>query len=303
VLTGCIRKKPPNDDIPPRPPSANFPAVPDGPSLSFLVIGDWGTAGLGQREVARAISRTHRGAPPDFVLTVGDNIYPYGVSGPNDPYWQTHFERVYVGPFWDDLEFYPTFGNHDHMGNLEGQIEYSKVSPRWHFPSPYYALNKEIPGGGTVLFMALDTDPMAKKGPRGAEEQVLWADSVVYWDDSDWTVFYGHHPVASGGWHRPDKSVIRVVLPLLQGTADLYLAGHNHTTEFIETSFGTPQVICGGGGGTDNAYAVRPVEGTLASFSNGGWCYVRIWKTTIAVDLYDRGGGLQYRHLIPKRKD
>lgn len=248
------------------------------------------------------MAETHEASPPDFVLTVGDNIYPSGVAGPNDTAWQTHLNRIYWGPFWEDLVWYPTFGNHDHEGNLEGQIQYSDLSDRWHFPSSYYSLNKDIIGGGTVLFLALNTDPMIR-GPKAAEEQVLWADSVFYWNDTDWTVVFGHHPVVSGGWHRPNKNVIRSVLPLLQGKADLYLAGHNHTTEFLETSVGTYQAVCGGGGGTDNAYAVRPVEGTLASFTNGGWCFLRIWEEVLAVELYDRGGGLQYRHLIRRREN
>ena len=252
--------------------------------------------------MARAIAKTHLESPPAFVLTVGDNIYPSGVSGPNDPFWKSHFERVYAGPFWEDLVFYPSFGNHDHEGLAEGQIQHSDVSERWHFPSPHYFMNKEITGGGTVLFMALDTDPITK-GPRAAQEQVLWADSVFFWNDRDWTVVFGHHPVASGGWHRPNKNIMRSVLPLLEGNADLYLAGHNHVLEFIVSALGTPQAVCGGGGGTDNPYNVRPVEGTLASFTNGGWCYLRLWKETLAVELYDRSGGLQYRHLIRKRED
>jgi acid phosphatase len=299
---GCVGMRPPNDDIPPTPSPANFPALPDGPSLNILVIGDWGTGGLGQREVARAIAKTHEDSPPAFVLTVGDNIYPSGVSGPYDPMWTVIFERVYAGPFWEDLIFYPTFGNHDHEGDLDGQIQYSEVSDRWHFPNHHYSFEKDTPGGATVLFLAFDTDPMLD-GPRAAEEQVIWADSVFARTDRDWTVVFGHHPVASGGWHRPSNNVIRSVLPLLEVEADLYLAGHNHSTEFIVTAVGTPQAVCGGGAGTDNAYDLRPVKGTLASFTNGGWCYLRLWKEALVVELYDRGGGLQYRHLIRSRRD
>lgn len=302
ILNGCVGIRPPNDDIPPRPPPANFPALPDGPSLDILVIGDWGTGGLGQREVARAIAKTHSASPPAFVLTVGDNFYPSGVSGPNDPIWKTHFERVYAGPFWEDLVFHPTFGNHDHDGQLEGQIQHSEVSDRWHFPSSFYSQKKDIPGGGTVLLMALDTSPISK-GPRYAQDQVVWADSIFSTTESDWAVVFGHHPVASGGRHRIDKYILRSVLPLLEGNADLYLAGHNHSLEFIVSALGTPQAVCGGGGGTDNPYNVRKVKGSQASFTNGGWCYLKVWKETLAVELYDRGGGLQYRHLIPNRED
>ncbi len=296
-LTGCLGHSPPNDDIPPRPSPAIFPPLPQGPSLQVLVLGDQGTGGEGQREVAEAIAATHADSPPAFVLTVGDNFYPEGVSGPGDPIWKSHFEEMYTGPFWDSLTFFPTLGNHDYMGSPEGQIQYSRLSDRWELPSPYYALKEELPGGGEALFLALDTNPFAS-GSRDRETQYAWADSVLDHATQDWILVYGHHPVVTGGWHGPDGSVEDGLLPLLQKGASLYLSGHNHNTELLETGIGTLQAVCGGGGGVDNAYEVDVIPETLAAFTNGGWCYVSIWKEALAIDLYDRGGGLQFRHLI-----
>ncbi len=297
LSAGCHFRRPPNDHIPPRPSPANFPSLPSAPSLQVLVLGDWGTGAEGQREVAEAIAEAHGGSPPDFVLTVGDNFYPAGVTGPGDPIWRSHFETMYVGPFWDGLVFYPTLGNHDYQGRPEGQIHYSEISPRWEMPEPYHAFEGPLPGGGSVLFVALDTEPIAT-GSRESQLQWEWADSVLENSSGDWTVVYGHHPVATGGWHKADKTVKEALLPLLQDRATLYLSGHNHSTELLETEVGTLQGVCGGGGGLDNPYRVKPVPGTLAAFTNGGWCYLRVWPEALVVDLYDRGGGLQLRHLI-----
>jgi len=296
-LTGCFLRDPWNDLIPLRPPPESLPALPSGPSLQVLVLGDWGTGEQGQRAVAGAIAETHGGSPPDFVLTVGDNFYPDGVTGPGDPIWETHFETVYEGPFWENLVFYAALGNHDHHGRPRGQIEYSTISPRWEMPEPYYAFEKEIPGGGSALFLNLDTDPINNKDPT-SPAQLEWADSVLGRASADWIVLAGHHPVASGGWHGSEGSVRTALLPLLGGRADLYLSGHNHDTELLETSVGTLQAVCGGGAGLDNPVRVKPITGTLAAFTNGGWCYLRLWPDALVVDLYDREGGLQFRHLI-----
>lgn len=297
LSSGCFLRDPPNDSIPPRPLLSDFPALPSGPSLQVLVLGDWGTGKEGQRALARVMARTHEDSPPAFVLTVGDNFYPDGVEGPGDPLWESHFETVYAGPFWESLVFFGVLGNHDHHQRPEGQIQYGTISPRWEMPDRYYAFEREIPGGGSALFLALDTEPIATRDPPSILQRE-WADSVLRRSTADWTVMAGHHPTATGGWHKPEGAIKDALWPLMGGTTDIYVAGHNHTTELLDTEVGTLQAVCGGGGGLDNPHRVRPVEGTLAAFTNGGWCYLRIWPQAMVVDLYDREGGLQFRHLV-----
>ena len=93
-----------------------------GPSLGVLVFGDWGTGGPGQRKMSRSMEEAHGDDPPAMVLTVGDNFYPDGVWDVDDPLLLRVFERVYRGPFWDSLPFYPTLGNHDRFGDPGAQI-------------------------------------------------------------------------------------------------------------------------------------------------------------------------------------
>jgi acid phosphatase len=265
-----------------------------------VVIGDWGTGEEGQKALGESIARTHADAPPAFVLTVGDNFYPDGVQSVDDPMWETHFESVYQGPFWEKMTFQAVLGNHDHYGVPEAQIEYSDVSDRWSMPGWYYALEKEVPGGGSVLFLALDTQPFSKEDSAATAIQVEWADSVLDGATADWVIVAGHHPAVTGGWHEPNEDVQTVVWPLIAGRSHLYVSGHNHSTELLETAIGVPQAVCGGGGGLDNAYRVSDTEETLKSFTNGGWCVLRFWPQAMAVELRDREGGIQYRYLTEK---
>jgi hypothetical protein len=108
--------------------------------------------------------------------------------------------------------------------------------------------------------------------------------------------------MVTGGQHKPDQAVQAALSPLLQDRAALYLAGHNHSLELLPTDFGPLQAVCGGGAGVDNPYRVDHLPGTLAAFTNGGWCYLRFWPEALVVDLYDRGGGLQFRHLIQREQ-
>ena len=276
---------------------ANLPPLPDGPALTVLVIGDFGTGDHGQVEVSRAIAQTHASEPPDLVLTVGDNFYPEGVEDVNDPLWQTVFERVYSGPFWEELVFFPALGNHDVMGNERAQIDYSAKSRRWSLPGNYYTFRRALASGDTVRFLALDTSLLDRGGER-AEAQVEWVDSILGASKDRWVLAYGHHPMVTGGWHSSNETVREYLAPRFEGTVSLFLSGHNHSTELLQVSEELLQAVCGGGAGRDNAYRVDDTPETLAAFSNGGWCFLQFWPDTLAIELYNRAGTLRFRHLV-----
>lgn len=58
------------------------------------------------------------------------------------------------------MPFYAIAGNHDHLGNVTAQIEYSKLSKRWVYPDWYYSFEKSFEDGGenvTMQFIMIDT--------------------------------------------------------------------------------------------------------------------------------------------------
>lgn len=297
--SGCLYRKPWTDDALTARPPGDLPPLPDGPSLRVLVLGDFGTGGEGQHEVSRAIAETHASAPPHFVLTVGDNFYPRGVASVEDPLWGTVFEEVYSGDFWRTLIFFASLGNHDVEGNERAQIDYSDQSARWAMPGNYYTFRRALPSGDTVRFLALDTNILDRGGDR-AESQLEWLDSVLEGSRDRWVLAYGHHPLVSGGWHRPSRRVREYLLPRFQGRIPLFLSGHNHSTELLRTPEGVFQGVCGGGAGRDNAYRVDTTPLTVSAFSNGGWCFLRIWPDTVAIEGYNRVGTLRFREFIAR---
>ena len=62
----------------------------------------------------------------------------------DDRFYQT-YEEVF-----DDLSLQIPWlviaGNHDHYGNVTGQIAYSKISDRWKFPNYFHSSIWNIPG-------------------------------------------------------------------------------------------------------------------------------------------------------------
>eukprot|EP00741_Cyanophora_paradoxa_P011556 tig00020562_g11164.t1 len=152
---------------------------------TFAAIGDWGRKGQHhQLALAKAMGEICARRKCRFVVSVGDNFYPKGVSSVEDSDWLASYEQVYdktkLGVRW-----YPTLGNHDYMGKPAAQIAYSNQSPRWSFPARYYSsmLTAELASGELVgialIFldtnaMNLDVDllsldlklPLAGPGPR-----------------------------------------------------------------------------------------------------------------------------------------
>jgi len=296
---GCVYRKPWSDDARTARTPANLPALPEGPALRVLILGDFGTGEEGQHEVSRAIAEAHASAPPHIVLTVGDNFYPRGVASVDDPKWARVFEEVYSGDFWRNLVFFPALGNHDVDGNERAQIDYSRESPRWTLPGNYYSFRRAMPSGETVLFLALDTN-LLNRGGDGAEAQLAWVDSVLGASRDRWVISYGHHPMESGGWHGQSRKVRDYLLPRFQGRVPLFLSGHNHSTELLRVTEGTLQAVCGGGAGRDNAYRVNQTPLTLFAFSNGGWCFLHIGPDALAIEGYNRVGTLRFRHLVSR---
>lgn len=298
LLAGCIYRAPGFEDTFPIPPQTDPPPLPEGPSLRVLVLGDWGTGGPGQNNVARAIEWVHGEAPPDLVLTVGDNFYPNGVMGLRDPLFETVFERVYAGPFWEPLVFFPTLGNHDYEGSVKDQMQYSERNPRWILPAQFYTFQKPLTSGESVRFLALDTRNIRSRGGP-SEVQLEWVDSVLSVADDRWIVAYGHFPMATVGLHPPNWSMLERLAPLLEGRVPLFLAGHNHSLELLPITDKLLQGVCGGGGGRDNPYPLRNPEEAIHAFTYGGWCFLSFYPDELVIDLYDRTGLLRYRHILP----
>ncbi len=245
--------------------------------------------------MADQMARVHTDAPPDFVVTVGDNIYPNGVDSAQDPRWTQVFESVYRGGFWDEVSFYPTLGNHDRLGSPEAQVEYSNFSARWEMPAFYYPIERDVEDVGKVRLLALDTDPIDDKSPD-AGAQLRWiaeqADIAARW-----RIAFGHHPFLSSSYHGGSDDLTQSVLPILRGKVDLFLAGHDHIIELLVVQ-GLPQAVCGGGAGEDKAYGLQPGSSSVYGFTGGGWCYVRIYRNVMTLDLIDAEGRIRYRHFI-----
>jgi hypothetical protein len=261
-----------------RRPPAPFVVAPAGAPLRVVGIGDFGTGSSAQRDVAAAIVRMGAARKFDFGLTVGDNFYPSGMTGTDDPRWRDWWEALY-GPL--GITFYPTLGNHEWYSDDGAAAEIAYRSPSWRFPSPYYTFT-----AGPVQFFGIDTTEVS-------EAQVLWLEKAIGASTARWKVVYGHHPIfaperdASAGSYM--KYTQARLWPVLRGRVDAYLCGHQHAMARMDARDGVHFFMSGGGGAPLGKVAAR-APGAAFAQSAFGFLTLEADASRMVVTLFDAGG-------------
>jgi hypothetical protein len=217
--------------------------LPDGSSYNFIIISDYGRNGYeNQLEVADMMGEVADDCNIKFIVTGGDNFQVKGIESVEDSLWITSYENIYTDPS-TFVDWYPALGNHDHRGNIQAQIDYSKISRRWKMPASYYTLVKKR-DSVSIRLLILDTYPMVEgfKNPNeeytlgDAQKQVHWVDSVLTVEKEDWVVVIGHHPVFSAHPTRHNtKELVDSLNPVLnKHNVDFYVGGHDHIFQHLK---------------------------------------------------------------------
>lgn len=283
------------------PPFAIPHAEPGVAYQRFFVIGDMGTGKPGQYRVARAMAQRAEREPIDFILTVGDNIYPDGVRSVDDPQWQAKFENVYDDPVLN-VPIYPTLGNHDYHADPQAQVEYSELSDRWTMPDRYYTFTRNL-DDEMVDFFAIDTTPIAKN-TESADSQLAWLKRALADSTARWKIVYGHHVLYSHSRHGDNPTMIDALEPIFTAhDIDLYVAGHDHSLEMLKPIRGVHYVVSGAAGGEEKAYAVNWTDESYYAATVGGFIACRISDDELVIEFVRPNGETQYAHTLTKQND
>ena len=285
-------------------------------SLNFVVMGDFGRNGhYFQKEVAEQMGKASMTIESDFTISVGDNFYPNGVQSTTDYQWISSFENIYTNHSLYE-NWYVALGNHDYKGNIQAQIDYSKISRRWKMPAKYYSETFELKNGEKVLMVVMDTNPFIdsyhKKGTFMYENiiaqdtiaQKKWLIETLNTSDKSikWKIVVGHHPLYSGGKRKdnPDTKGFEKKFAGIfdQYKVDAYLCGHEHDFQIIKPKGRyTTQFLSG------SACEIRPTgnrEGTLFSASEPGFMTFSINAKKLQVQAVNEKGKVIYTTEINK---
>ncbi len=219
-------------------PAAGALALPvTAGSVRFAVIGDSGRGDQAQHQVAQQMHVWRQKFPYDFVLMLGDNIYPPHAA---DDY-ATKFEEPYRALLDAGVKFYAAIGNHDPPAeldypafNMEGRRYYS-----------FRRNERNLQGlqGAGVRFFVLDSrsfDP----------EQLAWLNEELSQSRTDWKISYFHHPLYTSGRYSAAARLLRLAVEpiLIRGDVDVVLSGHEHFYQRVRPQHGITYFVSGAAG-------------------------------------------------------
>jgi hypothetical protein len=255
----------------------------DHRSVRVLAFGDFGDGSERQARLAEAMRRFHGKHPFDLAVTVGDNFYPAGMGGPDDPRWERDFARLYE-PM--RVRFFPTLGNHDWAlaDSPAAEIAHSERSKVWYMPAERYTFV-----AGPAQFFAIDTN-------QNSRAQLEWLDRELSRSKARWKIVYGHHPIYSNGAHGDDAALRETLLPLLRGRVAIYLCGHDHDLQHIAPEAGVHFVLAGGGGAAPRP--VTPGARLLFGANKNGFTVLEATRTSLTVTYLDQGLETLHRFTV-----
>jgi tartrate-resistant acid phosphatase type 5 len=241
-----------------------LPGLPQR-AVKFIVFGDWGRFGDDhQIQVAQQMAKTAKDVHVDFYVNVGDNFYPKGVASTSDPHWKYSLEEIYKD-FIFQKEWYSILGNHDYMGNVDAQVDYTKVSRRWVMPARYYNKYFRLKDGSGrgMQFTFIDTNPLIPEfytnpeyGPNvkatdsTAQVNFIKQSITDLKNDKDWNIVVGHHPMFTGSKTRREGYDTRRIRNSLKdvfanANVDAYISGHDHSLQHLKPLDGPHQFVSG----------------------------------------------------------
>jgi hypothetical protein len=213
-------------------------ALPNRPgSIKFAAIGDAGRGDRAQYEVSAQMQAFRKVFDYDFVVMLGDNVYDGGT--PDD--YRRKFELPYKPLLDDEVEFYATIGNHDHVNqpmykpfNMNGQRFYTFKADR--------SLLAKLTDTDVEFFM-VDTETIDRA-------QVAWLDDVMRRSTARWKIPVFHRPIYTSGRYAVPARIFRSLLEpvFLAHDVKLALSGHEHFYQRTPPQHGITYFISGGAG-------------------------------------------------------
>jgi predicted phosphodiesterase len=251
-------------------------------SVKFLVLGDSGTGGSQQYELAEQMVRAYDRFKFEFAIMLGDNLY--GSEDPSD--YVTKFERPYKKLLDAGVKFYASLGNHDEPAqrfykpfNMDGKR--------------YYKFSK-----GDADFFALDSTYMPPA-------QVEWVKKELESSNAKWKIPFFHHPIYSSGERHGSEMDLRALIePLfLQHGVDVVFSGHEHFYERLKPQKGIYYITEGGSAKLRRGNIRDNSEMTAKGFdTDNSFMIVEIDGDQMFFETISRKGTVVDSGIIPRRE-
>lgn len=249
------------------------PSEPPLP-FHFLALGDFGTGGTEQQQIADRMCAWREKKPFDLVVTTGDNIYDSGE--PRD--FESKFFEPYDCLLSNGVKFHSTLGNHD-IATQNGLPELNE--PAFGMEARNYVIRR-----AGVRFVFVNSNDL----------RLDWLKQALTTDTEDlWTIVSFHHPVFSGGNEHGPTDGFGDTLPGLfaRKGVDLVLNGHDHVYSVTQEVKGVRYVVTGGGGA--RGYGCQASPKVVECLPKYHFLSITVHPTEITVKALPRFGRAIHR--------
>ncbi|WP_342778131.1 putative Ig domain-containing protein, partial [Mesorhizobium norvegicum] len=191
------------------------PTTPPQVLYRYAVFGDYGDTDLSGE---KAVSAMVHAWNPDFILTIGDNVYaPQTLDAAVGQQYHDYIGN-YQGAYGSGSainRFFPTLGNHEYEeGNVTNYLNYFTLPDN----ERYY--DYQI---GPVHFFALSSNKQEPDGRSSTSVQGHWMQDLLANSDASFDVAYFHHTPFN-----PSGSTATMRWPFEQWGVNAVFAGHQH---------------------------------------------------------------------------
>jgi tartrate-resistant acid phosphatase type 5 len=292
--------------------------------LHFLAMGDWGGSAhspyttSAEVNTAKGMNKVAGSLGAKFALALGDNFYDHGLDSVDSDRFDKTFEQCFDGSNLqasNGFTFHVVAGNHDHLGNVQAQIDYSSKSERWSFPSQYYSFSETAPDGATVDIVLFDTVQLSGisdhenfvkgselPGPLDATvagAQLDWLEKTLSASTADYLIVGGHYPVYSIAEHGPTKQLQPDKFPYFRDNRiSAYLCGHDHNQQFIDVGDGIQYHVIGsahlGDSSTSHMSTISKDQLKFHAHDGGGFSTISVNKQGMVIKHLDASGNVVY---------
>lgn len=271
-------------------------------SVYFGLIGDFGLGNTYTYENGHIIKKLIDNDGLQFMIGLGDNIYPNGLDKNN---YKKEILEKFTKPFANcEIPFYMVLGNHDYHGDINYQLDKNITDKRWILPNQYYdiILNDN---GIYIHILFLDTN-FVNLTSTERKLQKKWTLQRLnrFKGKADWTIIIGHHPWVSTGYHGNSVGELSGFYNYIISNYDIdfIINGHDHDKQLIIGKNNTKQLICGTGSQI-RSFPTRNRTSNLKYFSESiGIITCRLFKKYARIRFLTQDGTNEYQQIFVGKK-
>ena len=270
---------------------------------NLFILGDIGYLNKNLCKVVQNINKNI--LKNDIIAILGDNFYPNGVYGLQDPKWST-FDDIFRET---KNPIYSILGNHDYLQNPECQIKYKNWKMKdWYFKEEFD--NIDLYFLDTSQFLISDWVEESKlEDVHGTNvstliyNQIDWIDREMKENEKKKKIVIGHYPLITNGVYKSKMNLFYDYLIdcFRRNNVNIYISGHEHNIQYIKRDiddYEFNQIIIG------SSCDVRPwennycIENDMFDGKEIFYGKLSINKSNVLIEYINDKGETKYKYKI-----